>query len=339
MITRLRNRWQRHKRQRVFERSLRHLHGPEQMEIAPGEVLVIALLRDGSYYLDDFFEYYRGLGLKHFAFFDNGSRDESLARIKAEPGTVVDGSDLPLGQFEDLMRAYPAQRYGAGRWCLYVDMDEQFDFAGRAELGMPGLLAYLEGAGHTAMAVQMLEMFPKAPLGEVAQMPFAQALQAFCHYDLSAVRWAEYHSDAIPFHALMAQNQLADPGVRFAFGGVRGKVFGENCCLTKHPLVFNGPGVRIAPHPHVSCGLHVSDVMGVIRHYKFTNDPLLRDLAEQASGVLDHGENAARAAKMQTGDVTLYSEEAEEWAGVGPLYEAGFIRKSEAFDRSVEAAR
>lgn len=306
------------------------------MKIGADEVLVIALVRNGAYYLDAFFDYYRNLGARHFAFFDNGSTDDTVARIMAEPDTVIDQSNLPLGDYEDLMRAYPAQAYGRNRWCLYVDMDEQLDFEGATHVGLSGLVRYLSGESFTAMPAQMVEMFPQSGLGAVANLRFKAALEQFRYYDLSAVRWVDYHSSDIPFAALMAHNRLVDPALQFAFGGVRGRVFGENCCLTKHPLVFNGPDVRIAPHPHVSSGVRVGDVTAAIRHYKFTNNPAQRDLAETASGVLQHGENAARAEKMQGADVTLYSPAAPEWQGIEPLYQAGFLRRAPRYSAWLE---
>lgn len=326
--------WRRRQR---FARSLRHLHGPSQLHSAPDEVVLIALVRDGSYYLDAFFDYYRALGIRHFVFIDNGSRDDTLARIAAEPGTIIDQSTLPLAGYEDLIRQYPANTYGRDRWCLYVDMDEVFDFEGRAQLGIAGLTRYLERHGYTAMMAQMLEMFPKSSLREAAHLSYAEALESFSYFDISTVDKYPYHSPEIPFSALLAGNEIATPKLEFCFGGVRGKVFGENCCLTKHPLIFNGPGVTPAPHPHLSMGLRVADVTGVIKHYKFANDPGARDAASLGAGDLAHGEDARRAAVMAAQqDVSLFSLDARPWNRVELLTRAGFLIRSPAYARYLE---
>lgn len=320
------------RRRARFARSLRHIHGPTALDVAPGAVVLIALVRDGAYYLDAFFDYYRSIGITHFVFLDNGSRDDTLARIAREPGTVIDQSPLPLAQYEDLIRQYPAQTYGADRWCLYVDMDEVFDFDGRAEHGIAGLVSYLEAQDHTAMAAQMLEMFPKGPLRDAAALPYDQVLETFAYFDISAITRIPYHSADIPFADLLRDNRLSAPEMAFYFGGVRGKVFGENCCLTKHPLVFNGPGVTPAPHPHLSMGVTVSDVTGVIKHYKFANHAAARDAATLRSGDVAHGEDAARAQVMQQHpDVTLFSLDARRWNRVELLTRAGFTLGSDAY--------
>ncbi|NNK15527.1 MAG: glycosyltransferase family 2 protein [Sulfitobacter sp.] len=337
----LRRLWQRaaeRRRRARFARSLRHLHGPDGV-VPKGDVLAIVLVRNGSYYMDAFFDYYRALGIRHFAFIDNGSTDGTIDRIKSEPGTILDQSTLPLAGYEDLLRQYPAETYGRDRWCLYVDMDEVFDFEGRQRIGLPGLISYLEGQGATALVCQMLEMFPKAPLNAVSSLSYPNALEEFAYFDISAVRKLDYHSPDIPFAALLSGNTIPSKAIQFCFGGVRGKVFGENCCLTKHPLIYNGPEVTPAPHPHLSMGVRCAEITGVIKHYKFAGNTAARDAASLASGDLAHGEDAARAAVLSKApDVSLFSLDARRWNRVELLVRAGFLISSERYGAYLEEA-
>lgn len=339
----LRRLWQRgseRRRRARFLRSLRHLHGPQTPDIPKDEVLAIVLVRNGSYYLDHFLAHYRAMGVKNFAFIDNGSTDDTIARLRTETGTIIDQSTLPLAGYEDLFRQHPAQTYGQDRWCLYVDMDEMFDFEGRKQIGLTGLVDYLEGQGATAMTAQMLEMFPKAPLNAVADFSYATALGDFVYFDISALRRYDYHSVDIPFAALLKDNEIPNADIQFMFGGVRGKVFGENCCLTKHPLIFNGGGVTPAPHPHLSMGVSCADISGVIKHYKFAGNTAARDAASLASGDLAHGEDLARAAVLsETPDVTLFSLDARSWNRVELLIRAGFIVGSDRYTAFLAKAR
>ncbi|MEP5729177.1 MAG: glycosyltransferase family 2 protein [Sulfitobacter sp.] len=331
----MRRLWQRaaeRRRQTRFARSVRHLHGPKTPEIPADEVLAIVLVRNGSYYLDSFLDYYRRLGIRHFAFIDNGSTDDTIARIKAEPDTILDQSALPLAGYEDLIRQYPANTYGKDRWCLYIDMDEVFDFEGRAEIGLSGLISYLTEQGATAMMAQMLEMFPKAPLNTVAELSYPKAVAEFSYFDISNVQRFAYHSSEIPFSALLQNNETPTDALQFYFGGVRGKVFGENCCLTKHPLVFNCTEVTPAPHPHLSMGVKCGDISGVIKHYKFAGNTVARDAASMSSGDLAHGEDAARAAVLaRAPDVSLFSLKSQRWNRVELLVRAGFLVGSERY--------
>ncbi|WP_299024020.1 glycosyltransferase family 2 protein [uncultured Sulfitobacter sp.] len=333
LVTRIRNRLAQAARRRRFSRTVAHVHG-ENFVVPEGAVLAIVLVRDGAYYLDDFLRYYRAMGISHFAFIDNGSTDDTIALLRGEAGCVVDRAVLPLAQYEDLMRAYPAQKYGQNRWCLYVDMDEQFDFIGNGAQGLPALVRYLEARGDTALMAQMLEMFPKAPLAQVSDLDYTAALEAFTYYDISTVDSYDYHSDQIAFGALLRENRVPSDALKFKFGGVRGKVFGEACCLTKHPLIFNGAGVIPAPHPHLSQNVQVSDFSALIRHYKFAGNVAARDAATAASGDLAHGEDAARLEVLRAQEaLTLYSQDAQNWRGMEPLYDAGFLTDSAAYRR------
>ena len=328
IMRRLSERLSERARRKRFARALRHLHGPVDL-IPEDEVLAIVLVRDGSYYLDAFLDYYRAMGIRHFAFIDNGSSDDTIARIMAEPGTILDQCALPLAGYEDLIRQYPAQTYGRNRWCLYIDMDERFDFEGREAIGLPGLLHYLRTTGATALVAQMLEMFPKAPLTETAHLGFAQAIECFEYFDISTVDKYDYHSPEIPFSALLADNGVPHRDIQFYFGGVRGKVFGENCCLTKHPLIFNGERVTPAPHPHLSMGVRCADITGLIKHYKFAGNSAARDAATLNNGLLAHGEDAARSAVLaETPDISLFSLDARRWNRIELLIRAGFLATS-----------
>ncbi|MFV1440343.1 MULTISPECIES: glycosyltransferase family 2 protein [unclassified Phaeobacter] len=319
-----------------FRATLRNLSGPRQIHQPREAVTVVALVRDGAYYLDVFLAHYRALGAAHFVFCDTGSSDDTLARLAAEPDVTVLQSRLPWGRFENIFRGYAARKFCAGRWCLFADMDEILEFEGQAQLGLTGLVRYLDRHGYSAMMAQMLEMFPKAPLQSVAQHAYPEVQQSFCHYDISAVRALPYHDPATGLGFFLSQNQLPDapaPAPRMQFGGIRGAIFGENCCLSKHPLVFVGADVGPAVHPHLSTGVQVADTMAVLKHYKFANDPMARDQASLSRAAISHGEDALRVAGFATTpDLSLWSEKAQRYDGpeTGPqqLREAGFLQVS-----------
>ncbi|MFW8595363.1 glycosyltransferase family 2 protein [Cribrihabitans neustonicus] len=287
--------------------------------------MLIALVRDGAYYLDVFLEHYRRLGVSGFVFVDNGSSDGTLARLRQEPDVAVWQAKLPWLAYENDLRAFAAGRYGAGRWCLFADLDELFEFDGAKDL--PSLIRQLEAEGHTAMMAQMLEMFPRGPLAEASGLSYRDAVAAFRYADISAVRRLPYTSEASGFAYFLRQNQLPPAAPDLLFGGVRGKVFGENCCLSKHPLVFNAPDVQAAVHPHASAGVQVSDRVALIRHYKFAGESLARDLRTRAEAVSEHGEDRVRIAAMQTQpELSLWSEAALENADIAELQRRGFLQ-------------
>lgn len=318
--------------------SLRQLSGPRQLDAAPGDVTVVCLVRDGAYYLDAFLAHYRGLGARHFVFIDNGSTDGTPERLAGQRDCVVLQSHLPWRRYENHFRSYAARRFCAGHWCLFADMDEIFDFEGSARIGLAGLTRYLAAQGHSALVAQMLEMFPDAPLRDCDGLSYAEVLTRFDHCDTGAITRVPYHGgDPIDFAWWLQFNRLADPGLEFFFGGVRRRIFGEMCCLTKHPLVFVGPGVLPGVHPHCSAHVTCADFTALIRHYKFANDAAGRDARSVAEAAIGHGEDRKRLAVFRRGEaVTLWSDAARRYGGIAPLQQAGFLRRSPRFARFLE---
>ena len=312
--------------------SMRHIHGPKQPKAGPGDVIIVALVRDGLFYLEGFLAHYRSLGARHFVFIDNGSTDGTIAKIMQEPGTVIVRSHLPWGLFENDFRGYAARTYCAGHWCLYADMDEQFDFEGSQAIGLKGLVRYLDINGFTCLMAQMLEMFPDAPLRETTTLPFADVLTRYRFYDPGHIRTVDYHDPAIPFSFYLGANTLANAKIKFLFGGVRRKVFGEDCALSKHPLVFVTAGVDPGIHPHCASGVACADFTAVIRHYKFTNTPFGRDAQSVRNAAISHGEDRQRLKVAGNDpDLSLFSEDAREFTGIADLQDIGFLIASSRF--------
>lgn len=333
ILSRIRARRDRAAHHRRFLRSVDHLHGPEGPTTAPDDVIVVALVRDGMFYLDAFLRHYRALGAAQFVFCDNGSGDGTIERLQQEKDVVILRSTLPWGEVENDFRRYAAGRYAPGRWCLYADMDEIFTFEGAEQIGLPGLTRYLATQGYTAMMAQMLEMVPDAALSEASQLTYAEALEAYEWYDLRQITRYDYHDRQIGFAWFLKDNRLANDRLQVLFGGLRARVFDENCCLTKHPLVRIVEGVEPGVHPHAASGVQVAPMTGLIKHYKFAGDAAARDADTLARGVIPHGEDARRMARFKAEpELSLWSNEAQRFEGLAPLYAEGFLQRDAGFD-------
>ena len=336
LLAKLSRRWRRWREGRRFTRSLWHVQGVKGPVGQPGDVVVVALVRDGIYYLENFLRYYRGLGAVGFVFCDNGSSDGTLERLREEADCVVLQSTLPWGEVENRFRNHAAKVHCAGRWCLYADMDEQFTFEGAERIGLPGLVRYLERQGNTALVAQMLEMFPKGPLNAAAGWSFVESVKRFRFHDLRDVARYDYHSPEVSFRHALGRNRVTSDRIKVMFGGVRKRVFGEECCLTKHPLVFVGKGVEPGVHPHASAGVRCADFTGLIRHYKFAGDVAARDADTLARGVSVHGEDAKRLQALGNDDLSLWSQDAREDQSFAALEAAGVMVRSAGYLRYLE---
>ncbi len=64
------------------------------------------------------------------------------------------------------MKQYLIARFGkSGRWCLYVDIDELFDYPYSEVVSLDSFLRYLTSKSYTAVMAHMLDMFPEALVG------------------------------------------------------------------------------------------------------------------------------------------------------------------------------
>jgi hypothetical protein len=63
---------------------------------------------------------------------------------------------LPFNKYHLAMKQYLIARFGSGRWSLYVDQDELFDYPYSNIVGLSALLRYLNEKRYTTAVAQML---------------------------------------------------------------------------------------------------------------------------------------------------------------------------------------
>lgn len=313
----------------AFAASLRHVSGSRPDLARRGDaVVVIALVRDGLFHLHDFLAHHRALGAAHFVFCDNGSTDGTLEALRDEPDCLVLQSLMPFTAIENDFRAHAARTYCANAWALFADMDERFVYDGMERADLSALARALMGEGSTALVATMVEMFPEGPLAPWQDRPVGEVRAAYRFFHPIDITPLPYHDrEAIRFWSLLKDNRLRVPDEAVLFGGIRARVFGEACCLTKHPLVQIRPPVQVSTHPHCSGLVTVSAGMGALLHYKFADDAFGRDAASVAQGGVGHGEDALRAARAAADPmVTLHTGDAVAFSGTDDLLRAGFLR-------------
>src|SRR5215203_6425144 len=151
--------------EQVLRSSIEHLHGPEEVDYEPDELVVVCLVRDGRPYVKSFVEHYFALGVRHLFFLDNNSTDGTVEALKNYDNTTVLRSKLPFKEYMLLMKQYLIGRFGKkDRWCLYADIDELFDYPYSDVIGLGSLLRYLNSNSYTAVAAQILDMLSEEAL-------------------------------------------------------------------------------------------------------------------------------------------------------------------------------
>ena len=281
--------------------SLQHVAGEKYINLPSGEVAVILLGRNMAHYLEHFHDYHGARGARYFVYVDNGSTDETIEIVSKWKNTVVVSTDLNFRQFETPIRQQISTTFCSEGWRLAIDPDELFDYVGSDKLSIPQLANSLRERGFTGLMAQMLDMVPDANLLDHSAVPFSESVERSIYFALDDISSFDYHDRDVEFSALINGNTLPDHRLTWKFGGLRKQYFGENCCLTKHPLFYMNKGVKPFRHPHLTTGLHLADFTALLRHYKFSGDYLVRESERLANNRMCYDETEKRAAVMGDG--------------------------------------
>jgi hypothetical protein len=231
------------------------------------------------------------------------------------------------------MRRYLIERFGKHRWSLCVDIDELFDFPYSDVIGLDSFLHYLKSKSYTAVAAQMLDMFPERLSVNSALGRAEEFKEEYRFYDISKIERLKIKENK----ATSANNVMdSDEVAAKVSGGIRRDVFGFKPLLTKYPLLFSDGTVEHMG-VHAIRNARVSDVTCVLLHYKLyafalqeywykaieykrARGPFMRSRYERYLEVLK-GEP----------ELHLRQESSRELAGVNDLLENGFLVASEDY--------
>ena len=254
--------------------SIEHLYGPEEVPYAEDELVLVCLLRDGRPYLKSFMEHYTSMGVKHLFFLDNGSTDGTVEALKGYDNTTVLRTGLPFKRYELSMRQYLVERFcQKGRWCLYADIDELFDYPYSDVVSLSSLLRYLNERSYTAVVAQMLDMFPEEPLSSSASSPDELLKQRHRFYDISNIQ-----TKGIKEHG--RNNIYESDDIEYFLGGIRSTLFGTKAYLTRFALMFSDGKVKpFAGSGHRVDNARVADLTCVYLHYKFLDEHFHKKVA------------------------------------------------------------
>ena len=318
----------------ILDHSVEHLYGPEVVDYAIDELVVLVLLRNGRPYIDQFVEHYFSLGAKHIVFLDNGSTDGSVEAMCKHDNVTVLRTGLPYKLYNVAMKRYCIKRFGRGRWTLTVDIDELFDYPYSDVVSLEKLLGYLNDNAYTAVVSYMLDMFPEKALSEEATMEGEPLKETHRFYDLSDISSQSYHDIGD------IGNSLSNQEIVILKGGVQRKVFQVSPLLTKHPLVFLDDEIRpMDLSDHWAGRARIADFTGVLLHYKLSANlyGLVRREIEERRYISRHGKYDKYAKVLEEApNILIKSDTSRELTSVNDLVGSRIVALSERYMRFVE---
>lgn len=316
-------------RRAVVPFRVRHHSGPRRIAGGAGKPIVFCLLRNGMPWLEAFLRHHRDAGFASFVFLDNGSTDGTLSALEQEEGVTVLRSAAPYRAYENTLKRYLVDRFGRNRWCLFVDIDEQFDWPYRSTVTLDSLIEYLERSDANCMITQMLDMFSERAIGDLDMRGKIDFLRIFPFYELANIRRVPYSfGETAP--------------IAMHYGGIRKALFGTDNGLTKVSFFRNDRG--LAPFTqwhHVKKG-RFADISGVLFHFPFEAGFAEKVRDAIATGRYGYHTTEEYVAYGSAGDVAqlaIQSENAIRFTRTDDLIGQGFVTVSDPYRQYADAKR
>jgi len=265
---------------------------------------------------------------------DNNSTDGTVEALQNYNNVTVLQTMLPYKEYDVLFKQYLIGRFGKkNRWCLCVDIDELFDYPYSDVVGLDSFLGYLTDNSYTAVAAQMLDMFPEEPLsGREGNLEDEPLKKRHRFYDISNISRRSNKR-----RHYRHNNALENDDIVIFSSGIRGAIFGDKrTLLTKHPLVFlDGKVKPLHPGPHWVANAKIADISCVLMHYKFLDGYFHKQAAQAVREGQYYNASARYKRYLEALDknptLKMKQESARELKGVNDLVENGFLVVSEEY--------
>jgi hypothetical protein len=269
---------------------LEKIFGPEKDSIEEDCIFVFSTVRNELPRLPYFLAYYRELGVGHFVFIDNASDDGTTDYLRLQNDITIIWTDESYQESRAgvVWLNDALDEYGSGHWCLTVDLDELFVFHGVELFDLKLFCRYLDSKETEAVFAVMLDCYGPNQLSGQRYQPGTSFLRACPYFDGDGYYTAV--SERFPYFAVS--------------GGMRRRVFpgkgeaGRGPALNKIPLVRWREGMTYIFSTHAMTPCRLSDVTGVVLHFKF-----LADFSAEAEAEADPGD------RFMPGDYTRYMQD------------------------------
>ena len=132
-------------------------------QIGRDDLILCATMRNELARLPFFLDYYRKLGIGHFLIVDNGSADQSVEYLSAQPDVSVWRTEASYkrANFGVDWVNFLLTRYARGHWALTVDSDEFLQYPYSDTRPLRALTDWLDASGYKCFPAMLLDMYPK----------------------------------------------------------------------------------------------------------------------------------------------------------------------------------
>jgi Glycosyl transferase family 2 len=258
-----------------------HLKTLRSSPIDTSEGIILCNVRDEAELLPHFLKHRREIGVKTFAFVDNGSTDQTLPLL-------LDQKDCDVFQFTGgfrnswsgmVWKNLLMLTYKSAKWFLSADADEHAVYDGWPGIGLDEFAHAMSLKGRSAVTALMVDMYSKGPISEARIEPSRGFLETCPLFDGEG------------YKIVMPENWRADNFPKLdALGGPMRRVFGGKDklgWLAKTPLILEPNIYFHSPHSVLPVGLNFTPMEIALLHFRFS-----ATVIQKIARVLDHRQHA-----------------------------------------------
>jgi glycosyltransferase involved in cell wall biosynthesis len=257
------------------------------------EVRAFMTVRNEMRRLAQTLDHYRSIAVARFFIIDNGSTDGTREFAAGQPDCHVfltrnSYSEARLGlEWQQAL----LDEYGMGHWCLVVDADEWFIYPGYEDKSLPELAAYLQRSGAQGMFAFLLDMYGRGKIAEAISEPRHSLLDTCRYFDREYVWDCGFRIPGLTHQRFPPYKVAGGPRWRLLFPILHRHYYVLKALwlisgqfriplpvalrpaptLRKIPFLRWLPGTRY-PNPHETTPIKLSDITGVLLHFKFLQD-------------------------------------------------------------------
>jgi hypothetical protein len=305
-------------------------------------------------------EHYRKIGVTRFFVIDNGSTDGSTEFLLAQPDCHVFMTRNSYAESAYGVAWCNAllDEYGMYHWCLVIDADEWFIYPGYENRTLSDFAAYLERSGAQGVFAFLLDMYGPGTITESISERQASPFDASRYFDRNYAWRRRFHVPGLQRPPFPQYEVVGGPRLRLLFPFLYRHYYlleamwQVSYCiyllttktplpvalrppptLPKIPFVRWLPGIRYQ-HPHATMPVKLSDVTGVLLHFKFLPDFYVRVASEVKRKEHFDGavEYARYWAKLRDNPrLSFYYPGSVEYEGSEQLVRLGLLKEDQAW--------
>lgn len=293
------------------------------------EIRVFLIVRNEALRLPYLIQHYRKLGVNRFLVIENDSTDTTREFLLKQPDVHVFYTRKSYSIHWNWREAL-LERYGKDHWCVVIDADEIFIYPHYEEVPLRKLCEYLDSKNQTAIQNILVDMYPKGSIQSSEYQPGEDLIEKSPFFDPYSY---EVYQD-------WGRNKKTGKRFRRQLyrGGTRKRVFDQNANSSKISLIKYNRNTYLTRGMHSADGVNLSDLQGVVLHFKFLLDFIARAKEEVERGVYYKKAIAYQeyVKKIDSGSFNeIYYAQSIKYKDSDQLIKLGFMKTSADWEKYV----